>query len=124
MTETKTERLAGRSAELAALAAMAGAASSADPQIAIVYGAAGMGKSSLVEHFLSRLDSGTVLRAAGTRWETTLDGSVLAQLLRGYDDGGTAPVAVPPDPAEAGQLLLARLRSACATSAGAEAGRP
>ena len=126
MTETKTEPLAGRSAELAALAAMAGAASSADPQIAIIHGAAGMGKSSLVEHFVSRPATGTVLRAAGTRWETSVDGSVLAQLQRGYDGGSTAPSSVPADPAEAGQLLLARLRSACADAAahGADTDHP
>jgi hypothetical protein len=85
-----------------------------------------MGKSSLVEHFVSRPDTGTVLRAAGTRWETSVDGSVLAQLQRGYDGGSTAPSSVPADPAEAGQLLLARLRSACADAAahGADTDHP
>jgi DNA-binding CsgD family transcriptional regulator len=102
MTAITAQAPAGRTKELAALAAWAAAASAGHPQAAVVHGSAGLGKSHLVDCFLQGRDAAGILRASGSSWETGMAGGVLSQLL---------PGAVPEDPALAGALLLDRLRA-------------
>lgn len=91
----------GRNQELAELAARFDAAVLGKPQIAVVHGSEGMGKSSLVEHYLRRLEGFPVLRGSGARWESGVQSGVLDQLLR-----GTGQSPADDDWQQAGRQLL------------------
>ena len=64
---------AGRALELELLAEALAAASSGEPQIALVQGEAGIGKSWLVFEFLGRHPEMPVIAASGEAAETVLD---------------------------------------------------
>jgi DNA-binding CsgD family transcriptional regulator len=108
--ENTADPLVGRQRELAELERLLDLARSGCPGVAVVHGPSGIGKSSLVEQFLSTREDFAVLRASGARWESGLAYGVLEQLAgplahpaeeRQEDDGGTGI---------AGNALLAVLR--------------
>jgi len=103
----------GRRSELEVLDALLAAASAGRPQVAVVRGTAGSGKTRLVERLLERqgipAEGPGVLRASGSAWEQELDGGVLEQLLTG---GPPAVAGEPRDPASAGPALLEAVASA------------
>ncbi|EMY32406.1 LuxR family transcriptional regulator [Arthrobacter crystallopoietes BAB-32] len=128
MTDTTSPVLVGRDSQLGRLAALAAAAGSGQPQVAIVHGAAGLGKSQLVEAFLHRCRPARILRASGASWEADLAGGVLEQLLRrgtgaataGQPSGAGSFGVLPEDPREAGLLLLERLQMLASKDAASE----
>ncbi len=73
--------LVGRGEELAALRAELDATRAGHARVVLLDGAAGIGKTTLVEHFLSGLDDVRVVRASGDEFETGVELGVLAQLL-------------------------------------------
>ena len=70
----------GRGRELAILAGEFGRACEREPRVVLVEGEAGVGKSSLLSHFVSRLDGVRLMRASGDESELLLPYGVLAQL--------------------------------------------
>ena len=94
----------GRERELAILDGLLEAAAAGEPQLAVVRGVSGIGKSALVEAFLAAHPRTSVLRASGAAWEREYDGGVLRQLLGAPvpDANGTGPP---------GERLLAALRA-------------
>ncbi len=78
---SRSERVfAGRVLELEMLAKVLAAASSGEPQVALVQGEAGIGKSSLVFEFLSRHPEVPVIVASGEAAETVLAYGLVQQL--------------------------------------------
>lgn len=73
----------GRVPELAALAAALAAARAGDPQVVMVQGEAGIGKSSLVLEFLGGQRGLTTVAASGEPAETVLPYGVVQQLAAG-----------------------------------------
>jgi DNA-binding CsgD family transcriptional regulator len=71
----------GRVEALRSLGEAAAAAASGTPQVVLVEGSAGMGKSSLLTAFRHRLHSASVLAASGDEVETSLEFGVVQQLL-------------------------------------------
>jgi len=57
-------------------------ARSGRPQVVLVAGPAGIGKTSLIDQFLLGLDGARVLRASGEQWEALVAFGVIDQLLR------------------------------------------
>src|SRR5689334_20519342 len=74
--------IVGRGDELAALRAELDAARAGDARIVLLEGPPGIGKTTLVEHFLSGLADARVIRASGDEFETGVELGVVAQLLR------------------------------------------
>jgi len=72
----------GRSAELTVLRSLLERARSGHPQTVLIEGAAGMGKSALVEHFLRGEEGILLLRGSGEQWETLVPYGVVDQLMR------------------------------------------
>lgn len=72
----------GRQPELDRLAALAERARTGDPQVVVVRGPAGIGKTTTVRRFLARLDGFLVLWANSDASETMLDHGVVGQLMR------------------------------------------
>ncbi|MBT2553921.1 LuxR family transcriptional regulator [Arthrobacter sp. ISL-5] len=86
MPDNDADLYAGRTAEIQRLQDLLQSVRSGAPGVAIIRGDRGLGKTSLVEHFL-RLDAragnrSTVLRAAGALWERDSDFGLIQQLLR------------------------------------------
>src|SRR4051812_33563237 len=86
----------GRRQELQALADVLARAGAGSPQVVLVEGEAGIGKTALVERFLARAGAVTVLRGSGDESETDLAFGVIEQLLRraGVAERGGDHVAV------------------------------
>ncbi len=92
----------GRLPALARLRQALAQARAGRPQLALVEGPGGIGKTALVRRFLSEAEVGCVLRASGDEDEASLEFGVLTQLVahapaqqvepagRGDDDGFTA----------------------------------
>ena len=121
---TSPSPFVGRRSELEVLDGLLAAASTGRPQIAVVRGPAGSGKTSLVERLLERHGNPAagrpgVLRAAGSTWEQGLEGGVLQQLLPGEPP---APAGDPGGLASTGPALLAALNSAPLASTSAHHG--
>jgi predicted ATPase len=97
----------GRRAELAVLRARRDQVMSGYPQVVLVQGAPGIGKTWLVDHFLGELAGLNVLRASGEELESHLTYGVVKQLLRAADVplAGSAGAAVA-DPVTMGVRLL------------------
>ena len=95
----------GRRAELGALQEELEHVLAGRPRVVLVEGAAGIGKTVLIERFLASVDDVTVLRASGDESERDLPFGVLEQLLRRAGD----PVELGGDHVAAGAHLLERL---------------
>lgn len=85
MPDNDADFYAGRTAEIQQLQELLQSVRSGAPGVAVIRGEQGLGKTSLVEHFL-RLDAragngSTVLRAAGALWERDSDFGLIQQLL-------------------------------------------
>lgn len=99
---TSGSSFVGRSTELAVLRTAFELARQGHPQVVLVEGAGGYGKTSLVRHFVSQLDGATCLWASGHEAETSLSYGVVRQLI-----GAGAALAQRPAPrvgGEAGRL--------------------
>jgi DNA-binding CsgD family transcriptional regulator len=88
----------GRQLELAALSAALAAARASDPQVVLIEGEAGIGKSSLVSEFFGNTPSVPVVTASGEEAEAFLPYGVVEQLT-------AAAVAVAADALPGLQLL-------------------
>lgn len=102
---------AGRTTEVQRLQDLLQSVRSGAPGVAVIRGGQGMGKTSLVEHFL-RLDASvgnrlTVLRAAGALWERDTDFGLIQQLLLAPHLSPNA--GVPERPGGFGDALLAEI---------------
>ncbi|MBK3565430.1 AAA family ATPase [Streptomyces sp. MBT62] len=107
----------GREDELARMAARLRRAGHSEPQVVVVDGPAGIGKTSLVRRFLKDLGAAyRVLRASGSEGEADLPYGVLAQLVAGLADEPDAPLrdlngcgragSALPDPIGVGSALI------------------
>ncbi len=106
----------GRTRELTALAAHLGCARAGRPQVVVVEGEPGTGKTALVQTFLAGLDADvTVLQAGGEEIEELVPYGVVEQIALGAGEPGDAVVAraadEPPTVGAALVALLGRLRS-------------
>ena len=72
----------GRQRELAVLAELAARARADRPQVVLVEGEAGMGKSSLITQFVPAVGGAAVLRASGEEGESSLSYGVISQVAR------------------------------------------
>ena len=89
----------GRAPELEQLLAAFAAAEAGAPQVALIVGEAGMGKTALLERFLSDVADSAVVRAAGVESEVELEFGIIDQLLARRAERGR-------DHLEAGRDLL------------------
>ena len=105
----------GRAVEIAALRRVLADVDAGRPQTVLLTGPAGIGKTSLIEQFLSELDGATVLRASGEQWEAFVAFGVMDQLLRaaGVRSGlllASRQRALPPEePVGVGAVVLEAL---------------
>jgi hypothetical protein len=106
----------GRAAELTVLRRVLTDVGAGRPQTVLLTGAAGIGKTSLIDQFLSELDGGVVvLRASGEQWEAFVAFGVMDQLLRAAGVRGglllaSRQRALPPEePVGVGAVVLEAL---------------
>lgn len=71
----------GRSSELVLLRSELEAARAGAPRVVLVEGAAGIGKTAIIDHLLAAEVDLTVLRAGGERWEAFVAFGVIDQLM-------------------------------------------
>jgi DNA-binding NarL/FixJ family response regulator len=91
----------GRQRELAVLAELAARARADQPQVVLVEGEAGMGKSSLVTRFVPAVGGTAVLRASGEEGESTLSYGVISQVAAAARSlGATTPALLSGELAE------------------------
>ncbi len=81
----------GRTRELAVLEEAAAAAHRCQPQVVLVEGEAGAGKSSLLARFAAGLADATVLRASGDEAELLLPYGIVGQLVASARGAGGRP---------------------------------
>ena len=84
----------GRQRELAVLAELAARARADQPQVVLVEGEAGMGKSSLLAKFVPAVSGTAVLRASGEEGESTLSYGVISQVAAAARSLGAATPAL------------------------------
>jgi DNA-binding NarL/FixJ family response regulator len=84
----------GRQRELAVLAELAAKARADQPQVVLVEGEAGMGKSSLITKFVPTAGGTAVLRASGEEGESTLSYGVISQVAAAARSLGAATPAL------------------------------
>ena len=72
----------GRHSEIAVLRAELATVRAGHPRLVLVEGPAGIGKSAVLDHFLSEESDLTVLRATGEQWEAFVAFGVVDQLMR------------------------------------------
>ena len=84
----------GRQRELAVLAELAAKARADQPQVVLVEGEAGMGKSSLITRFVPAVGGTAVLRASGEEGESTLSYGVISQVAAAARSLGAATPAL------------------------------
>jgi DNA-binding CsgD family transcriptional regulator len=82
-----TSVFVGRETELGVLHDAFGEACAGRSQVLVVEGEAGIGKTTLIERFLSDLPAPRVLRAGGDESESHVPFAIADQLLRGQDSG-------------------------------------
>ena len=82
MHTTASSVFVGREAELCVLRDAFGDASAGQPQVVVVEGEAGIGKTTLVERFLSDLPAPRLLKASGDESESHVPFAMADQLLR------------------------------------------
>jgi DNA-binding CsgD family transcriptional regulator len=90
MAIAATSVFVGRKTELRALGDAFTAARQAHSQLVLVEGDAGIGKTTLVDRFLSELDATRILRASGDESESHVPYAAADQLLRSAGRGGRA----------------------------------
>jgi len=93
----------GRVEELASLARASSSADAGQPSLVLVDGEPGMGKTALLDRFVSGAAHTTVIRVAGDQDEAGLPFGILDQIL--LQDAADRPL-VWPDPFAAGAALL------------------
>jgi DNA-binding CsgD family transcriptional regulator/predicted negative regulator of RcsB-dependent stress response len=76
------DEFVGRTVELAVMRRLQAEAAEGRPQTVLVTGPAGIGKTSLIEQFLSEVDDTAILRASGEPWEAFVAFGVVDQLVR------------------------------------------
>jgi len=109
----------GRAGELAVLEAAAAAARRGEPQVVLVEGEAGAGKSSLLARFVAELADATVLRASGDEAELLLPYGIVGQLVASARGAGGRPGLLAAelsdrvDPLAVGADLVAWLGQVC-----------
>ena len=84
----------GRQRELAVLAGLAAKARADQPQVVLVEGEAGMGKSSLLAKFVPAVGGTAVLRASGDEGESSLSYGVISQVAAAARSLGVATPAL------------------------------
>ena len=84
----------GRGRELAVLAELAARARADQPQVVLVEGEAGMGKSSLLARFVPAVGGAAVLRASGDEGESSLSYGVICQVAAAARSLGVATPAL------------------------------
>ena len=84
----------GRGRELAVLAELAARARADQPQVVLVEGDAGMGKSSLLAKFVPAAGGAAVLRASGDEGESKLGYGVISQVVSAARSLGVATPAL------------------------------
>ena len=72
----------GRHSEIAVLRAELATVRAGRPRLVLVEGPAGIGKSAVLDRFLSEESELTVLRATGEQWEAFVAFGVVDQLMR------------------------------------------
>ena len=72
----------GRHSEIAGLRAELATVRAGRPRLVLVEGPAGIGKSAVLDRFLSEESELTVLRATGEQWEAFVAFGVVDQLMR------------------------------------------
>lgn len=113
----------GRIGELSALRRILSEVRSGEPKTVLLTGPAGIGKTSLVDHFLTELDDALVLRASGEPWEALVAFGVIDQLLRaagvraGFLLAGRTRALPPEEPVGVGAVVLDALENLERTSA-------
>src|SRR5579862_7214068 len=108
----------GRQAELDAMAAALAAARAGEPQVVLIQGDGGIGKSSLIYEFLGRQPDLPVVMASGEAAETVLPYRVVQQLTAGAAPGALAELKLlssgprpDADPLAVGVELCALIRT-------------
>lgn len=111
--EGDVESVVGRADEQARLRSIGDRAAAGTPQLVVIEGPAGVGKSALVRDLATAMPAGHVaLWARGEQIERQLDFGIIDQLVR---EAGAAGLAAPPallrsearpDPLEVGQTIL------------------
>src|SRR3954453_1009688 len=81
--EQTTEVFVGREKELAVLRSVLDQGRTRQPQVVLIEGPAGIGKTALVDRFLELENDVQVLRASGEPWEALVPYGVADQLVRG-----------------------------------------
>jgi len=81
----------GRNAELTLLSDLAERAGDNEPQVALIEGEAGVGKSSLLAQFGRSLGDAKVLRVSGAEDESHLAYGLVAQIVAAGRDVGGRP---------------------------------
>ncbi len=84
----------GRASEVAVLEAAAAAARGGQPQVVLVEGEAGIGKSTLLTRFAAGLAGATVLRAGGDESELLLPYGIVGQLVASAHGAGGSPAGL------------------------------
>lgn len=82
MADLDAEVFVGRRAELDNLRAALDQARQGNPQIVVLQGPGGIGKTTLLDRFLNQESDLTVLRVSGEQWENLLPYGLLDQLAR------------------------------------------
>ena len=90
-TDGTTEVFVGRDDELHVLRAVLDEVRAGQPQVVLIEGPAGMGKTALVDRFVQLEDDIRVLRASGEPWEALVPYGVVDQLTRG---AGVTPARI------------------------------
>ncbi len=81
-SEQMSEVFVGREKELGVLRSALDHARAGRPQVVLIEGPAGIGKTALVNHFLALESDVQVLRASGEPWEALVPYGVVDQLIR------------------------------------------
>src|SRR5690242_19424302 len=79
----RSDPFVGRAAEMAALKDELASARAGAPRVLIVQGDPGIGKTVLLDQFLTAETDLTVLRATGEPWEAYVAYGVVDQIMRG-----------------------------------------
>ncbi|HYI14162.1 MAG TPA: ATP-binding protein, partial [Thermomicrobiales bacterium] len=82
LTSGQADSFVGRSSELEALHAELAVVREGTPRLILIEGPPGIGKSSVIDHFLDDLTDITILRATGEQWEAFVAYGVIDQLMR------------------------------------------